>query len=462
MPSSGSSVEFNHFQNFMENGCLHHFKRKPGNFLLPVILIILLFLIPGRIVSQRILTLRECYERAEEAAPIAAEKKVYGEIWQLKDVNLSRGWLPTLDGNGQLVYNSSVVDLSEVMGALPVPGIGQLIKTLPHEQYKVTLEVNQMIYDGGALRGARELEKAGLEVQDKQTEADLYKLRGQINGYFFNLLLLDRQRELLDNYLGIIGKRLSSMNAALENGVLLPSDIDVLTSEKLKLEQQLTENGIRRAAFLKILSDIVGNPIEANAVLVLPFAGEMLSGELTRPELALFDLKKEQLEVSLKVLQSRRKPRAFGFATLGYGNPPGSNFFRDEFAPFYIVGAGVKWNFFDWNKTRNEKQVVALQQSVLEGRKQELADNLRRAMEAKKAEISSLEKLLETDAGLIELKKRITAATESQYANGTITATDYLRELNAEQEILINHEIHKISLVMARVEYLNFSGKEIE
>ena len=29
-----------------------------------------------------------------------------------------------------------------------------------------------------------------------------------------------------------------------------------------------------------------------------------------------------------KMVQSKRMPKAFGFATLGYGNPPGSDFFK--------------------------------------------------------------------------------------------------------------------------------------
>jgi outer membrane protein TolC len=63
---------------------------------------------------------------------------------------------------------------------------------------------------------------------------------------------------------------------------------------------------------------------------------------------------------------------------------------------------------------------------------------------------------------LIVLRKKITAAAESQYENGTITATDYMNEMTAEREALINYEIHRISLAMAQVEYMNISGKEIE
>ena len=155
-------------------------------------------------------------------------------------------------------------------------------------------------------------------------------------------------------------------------------------------------------------------------------------------------------------------PKAFGFATLGYGNPPGSNFFKDEFAPYYILGAGVKWNIFDWSKAKNEKQVINIQKGILDSRKNDLTDNLKRLLDSKRAEISSLEALISTDTELITLRKRITASAESQYENGTITATEYLNEINSEKQVVINAEIHKINLAMARIEYLNISGNEIE
>ena len=82
--------------------------------------------------------------------------------------------------------------MSSVLGSLPIPGIANAIKPLPHEQYKITVDINQVIYDGGAIKGARALEKADLSVNEKQTETDLYKLRGQINSYYFSILLLDK------------------------------------------------------------------------------------------------------------------------------------------------------------------------------------------------------------------------------------------------------------------------------
>ena len=204
-------------------------------------------------------------------------------------------------------------------------------------------------------------------------------------------MLLNRQKELLKNYLNLIQKRISSLQSALDNGVILKSDVDVLTSEKIKLEQQITENDLRKASLLKILSDLTGTQIDTATEFVLPEQPTELTGELMRPELQLYDLHKEQLNAGLQLAQSKRMPKAFGFATLGYGNPPGQDFFKDNFDTYYIVGGGIKWNIFDWNRVKNEKKVIALQQGILENRKKDLEDNLTRQLESKSAEISSLE-----------------------------------------------------------------------
>jgi outer membrane protein TolC len=429
-----------------------------------LVFILFIAIISGhyRLQAQKIITLKDCYDHAMSSNALAGEKTGYSDISKLKEENLIKGWLPTLDANGSLVYNSSVIDLSGVLGSLPIPGIANAIKPLPHEQYKITLDINQVIYDGGAIKGARELEKADLSVNQKQTETDLYKLRAEINNYYFNLLLLSKQKELLDTYLEIIEKQISSMQSGINNGVIMKSDIDILTSEKINIEQELAENEIRRTSFIKVLSILTGLEIDNATMFIVPTLKDEFSNELQRPELQLFDLRREQLGAGLKVIESSRMPKAFGFATFGYGNPPGSNFFKNEFAPYYIVGATLKWNIFDWNRSKNEKQVISFQQSIIENRKKDLTDNLNRLLVSKNAEIISLKALIDRDNELIALRKKITASSKSQYQNGTVTATEYLNQLNSERQALINSEIHKINLSMARIEYLNISGKEIE
>jgi outer membrane protein TolC len=426
------------------------------------IIITLIIISSSFLNAQKILTLKECYNMAMSATSLAGEKNTYSDIWKMKDQNLSKGYLPVIDANGSALYNSDVVNLRENFSSLPIPGLADAIGLMPKDQYKLTIDINQVIYDGGAIKGARNIEKAELNINGKQTEIDLYKLRSQINIYYFGILLYDHNGQLLNNYREILEKKIRSMESAVNNGVILKSDIDVLTSEMLKTEQQISETAIRKNSLIQLLANITGTDIDKNTTLVAPIISNQSDSVITRPELQMFDLRKNQLEATLGLIQSKRMPKIFGFATLGYGNPPGQNFFKSTFDTYYVVGGGIKWNIFDWNKAKNEKQVISLQQGIIDNRKKDMNDNLKRLLNSKEADINTLIALTETDIRQISLRKNITASAESQYQNGTITATEYLGELNSEKQALINYEIHKINLSLAKVEYLNISGKEIE
>jgi outer membrane protein TolC len=424
--------------------------------------IFILLLIPATALPQKLLTLKECYDLAMSANAISGEKDVHNEIWSARDRNISKGWLPLIDANASAVYQSDVVEMGTALASVPIPGLADAFPVMPHDQYKLSLDINQMIYDGGAIKGARKAEQAELLVNLKQTEVDLYKYRSQVNSFYFSILLQERQRELLGNYLELLNKRIATLSSAADNGVILRSDIDVLTSEKLKIEQQANEALIRKEALLIALSQITGTSLDPSVTLVLPEVPSRLEDSLQRPEIELFDLRKKQLDAGLEITKSKRMPKIFGYASFGYGSPPGQNFFEEDFGTYYMVGGGIKWNIFDWNKTRNEKEVISLQQNLVEGRKRDLSDNLKRQLELKDAEIRSLSSLTESDARIIEIRKRISATAESQYSNGTITATDYLNEINSERQAIVNSEIHKIGLAMARVEYLNISGTDLK
>jgi outer membrane protein TolC len=209
------------------------------------------------------------------------------------------------------------------------------------------------------------------------------------------------------------------------------------------------------------MSDMTGAEINDLTRFVIPVPEYEQNEELTRPELQMFDLKNEQLAAAIKMTETKRMPKAFGFATVGYGNPPGQNFFKDSFDTYYVFGAGIKWNIIDWNKTKNEKQVITIQREIVENRKTDMTNTLKRTLDAKMSEIHTLQEMIKSDAELLELKKRISQTAESQYDNGTITAAEYMTELNSEKNVAINSDIRKLKLALASVEYMNIIGKDI-
>jgi outer membrane protein TolC len=428
------------------------------------ILILIFIILPYSflVTAQEIITLDLCYECAARNHPQAGEKQMHQNLWQLKQDNLGSSWYPSIEAGANALYNSNVVDMSKAFESVPVPGISENIPVMPHEQYKLTIDINQVIYDGGAIKGNRLLEDADLEVTRQEVEVELYKTREQVNDYYFAFILFHKQKEQLHIYLETITEQILSLESGIRNGVLLPSDRDVLKAEKIRLEQQISETDIRITATAAVLADLTGMEINSDTEAIIPDPVILKSDDISRPELNVLELRKKQMEANKAIIKSGRMPKAFAFATLGYGKPPGNDFFSETFGPYYVVGAGIKWNIIDWKKSKRQQQIIDINKSIIGNHKKTLEKNLNRALDMKYAEIKSLESALVSDKELISTIKNVSNTALSRYNNGTITASEYLSEWNKEKQAVLNREIHAVNLAKAQVEYLNIAGKEIE
>jgi outer membrane protein TolC len=412
--------------------------------------------------AQEAVSLQDCYQDALLSHPFAREKEIQKKLWEIRDQNIATAWYPEINAGANFLYNTNIADLSDALDAIPVPGISDNIGSMPHDQYKFTIDLSQVIWDGGATKNRRELEVLGLQLSEQEIETELYKVREKVNNTFFGLILLKRQKELLNNYLDLFKNRISSMESAINNGMMLPGDKNSILAEQLKLKQQLTETEIKISALCEILSDLTGKIIIPETELLLPDISPERDPEIKRPELLGLDFRIKQLEAGKSLIKSNRMPKAFGFATLGYGSPPGNNFFTDEFGSYAVVGAGISWEILDWNNSKREKQKIDLNKTLIGNRKSDLEDNINRALLNKYSEIQAYKAMLESDRELISLRKSISSTSESQFNNGSITSTEYLSVLNLEKEAILSQNIHQVNLIKSQVEYLNISGNEIK
>lgn len=425
-----------------------------------MILLMMLLMPVASLVSQRNVTLWQCYDSAANASPLAGERVIYTDMTQLRDRNLASAWMPSLDLGATFNYQSEVVDMSELLGSVPIPP-GSL-PSIPHEQYRATLDLSQVIWDGGVTRSAREVEKMVSELNMQQSEADLYRLREQVNNYFFSILLVRSQAEVISVLISDIVARMQEVASGVENGVIPPVTLDVLRAEMIKAEQSSAELGRRHDALADALEHITGMTGLKYAGLVLPELAITGNEVIDNPDLRLFDTRSRQLELSKDLLKNQRMPRLFGFAQAGYGNPPGNNFLSDRADFYYSLGAGIKWNIWDWSRNSNERRSLTFQQQLLDIRKSAAEQALQRLLVIKLSEIESLRDAAGRDEEIIRLRGRIAAAAASQLRNGTITASQYMTELNSEKQAVISAAARKISIARAETEYLYITGHKTE
>ncbi len=397
-------------------------------------------------------SLFRCHRMAMETHPYQGQKELYERSRDLKVKNHTVNWLPSLELNGKYTWQNEVV---QIPFAELVPGFDK--PSMPHYNYKLTLDVQQTLYDGGISRKGKELEESVFEVNRQKVEVSLNRLKEQVNRTYFYILVLQQKERIMQLKQNELLERLSMMESHLRNETVLESDLNVIRAEILKVGQQLAEISIGKETALAALKELTSMDISEETVLEMP-TSEMQTG--TRPflpEHVLYELQIRNLDAGMRLAERQRYPRAFVFGQLGYGNPA-LDFFRDEFRAYYIVGAGLQWRFWDWNRTRREKEVLAVQQDIIRTQQEAFDKTLCILLEELAADIVKYEDAVARDKEILRLRRDITIAAISKLENGVITPTEYVTELNAEIQARIQLDLHRIQLEQARIEYLTAKG----
>lgn len=399
------------------------------------------------------LYLYECHRSAIENHPYYRQKDLYSQSKELRTKNHAANWYPSLDLNGKYTWQNEVVELPFPTDIIP----GFETPLMPHYNYKLSLDIQQTIYDGGLTKSSKKVEASTLLVNQQQVEVSLNQLKDRVNQLFFYILLLQQQERSIQLKLDELKEKLTVIGSGVKNEIFLDSDLDIMKAEILKMNQLLSETGITKSSVFQMLGDLTSMDIQEGAVLAMPLMDVTVTVEIPRPEQVLYDLKILNLDASMDLVSKQRHPKAYVFGSFAYGNP-GLNFFRDEFRGFYVLGAGLKWNIWDWSKTSRSKQDINIQQEIVRSQKAAFDKNLHIQLAEKLAEISKYEEAVRRDEEIVLLRTKISRSAASQLENGVITTTAYITELNAETEARIRLETHKIQLVQAKVNYLTTKG----
>ncbi len=401
-------------------------------------------------------TLYDCYRQAEKTYPLARQTGMLEKSNELKIKNLNKNYLPQLNLNGSATLQS---DVTELKLDLPAQFSSIQFPTISKDMYKVTVDVNQSIYDGNVTGYQKKLETFNMQSDQKNIQVELYKLKDRISQVYFSIFMFQQNELLLNNTKDQLKLKFKEVQSAVANGVMLSSNADALQAELLKIDQQLIETRTDRTTTFQVLSELTSSTIPDNSLLVLP---RVLISSMTfedkRPELQLYDIQLSKTGMMKNMVNTRWNPRLYAFGQAGYGRP-GLNMLSNDFTPWWIVGAKLTWNIWNWNLSKNEKKIYEIQSDIIGTQKETFEKNLRIEAERGLAEIEKLGELLEKDEEIVALRTRITSAASSQLNNGVITSSDYISRLNEEKQSKLALELRRIQLVKAKISYLFTLGK---
>jgi outer membrane protein TolC len=402
--------------------------------------------------AQDTVTLFQCHQRATENAPRLKDRDVIRQSGELKTEMAGTSWFPSLDLNGKLSYQSDVVTIT-----LADPGIPVAFPEVPKDQYGLNLDLTQTIYDGGITRQKKAYEQAATAAALQQVEVDLYTLKNRVNQYYFTVLMLQEQRKNLEIHLDNLNQRRGVMQAAIEEGALLEEELKVIDVEILKLRQAMNEVESRKLSMLGVLDLLCGGGISSGTFLQKPELEGLLEEEGVRPEYLLFELKDASMEASKELISKKRMPVLYAFGQTGYGKP-GYNMLSGEWDFYYMVGAGLRWNIWDWNSSSREKQVIQNQQQLLMNQQEDFTRELETLKVQERARMNQCKQSIIYEKQVLELQEQISESAAAKMENGTITATEYITEINKENLARISMETHRIQLLQAMANYLTIQG----
>ena len=199
--------------------------------------------------AQDTISLGECLKAAEENHPRQGDYQLLENISGNRLENFQAEWYPELNVNGSATYQSDVIQLGIDS---PIPGLQ--FPVAPKDQYKVSLDINQTLYDAGMTKKQKEVEKTDVQTSVKQLKSDINQDKDFVKNLYFNILMLQENMKITSLSLGQLDVNRSVVQSGVDNGVLLSSDMDLLRVEVMKLQQNLAELENRRQAFLKILA----------------------------------------------------------------------------------------------------------------------------------------------------------------------------------------------------------------
>lgn len=412
------------------------------------VVLLLLFLLSIRLYAQPTLTLEGCYALAAKNYPMAKQTALLQQKSVYEVAALNKGKLPKIDLNAQATYQSEVIGFPIAMSG---------ITPLNKDQYRATLDVNQLIYNGGTIDANAKLKAAQTKTQQQQIQVTLYQLKSRINQYYFSILLLQEKKALLLSKNELLLSKIKEVKSGVKFGAILPASELILEAEILKIKQQLIALQFEKIKMIKNLSELTFTEINSETIMTQPqFNSNNTSAN--RPEITFYDLQNQQLELSKNTIATAILPKINAFGQAGYGNP-GLNMLDNSFQPFYVVGVKANWNIFDWGKNKTDQKALDVAKEIVLSEKETFEINNKIELQEMDSEIKKTEQLLLTDSELIQLHEKIVTSSTAQMKNGVITTSEYLVELTNLFEAKNSLKTHEVQLSLAKSNFEIISGK---
>jgi outer membrane protein TolC len=398
----------------------------------------ILFLISIWSVNAQQVELDHCLNQVTTHYPLFKQKNIEKEINEISKKINQNAWLPQVAINGQATYQSDVTQVN-------IPN--STIEPLSKDQYKMYLDVNQTVYDGGLTKIKNDLQNISSQINNSQVEIEIRNIKQQTQKYFFNALVAQENLTIYKTSQNEIKERIKVLAAGVKYGTVKQSQIDILEVELYKTDQKIIQTEFNKKIAIEVINLFTGLSIDASSNFIIPTEIPILENNFeNRPEYKKFNFQKESLDKNYDLTTSKLLPKVNLFGQGGYGKP-GLNQMSNQFDSYYIVGAKLNWDISSFYNKNKNKKITELQKNSIDVQKESFEFNLKSQRISLDQNSNQLVELIEKDKKIVDLRKNISKVAASELDNGIITSTSFLIEQNAEtqaKQSLVIHQIQKL------------------
>lgn len=394
-------------------------------------------------------TLEECQQLACDHYPEIRQYDLIRQSEQYDLSNAARSWLPQVSFSAQATWQNRVPEFpSALSGMLDQAGVS--LRGLDKDQYKVALEVNQTIWDGGQSQADRRVIEATADEHRQATEVDLYAVKGRVNDLYFGILLLEERLEQTDLTIALLQSNLDKVRSLVTNGVAMQTDADAVEAELLSVQQQRVQIEASQESYRRMLELFIGQRLAER--LERPELVETVSGESARPELAWIDAQQERLAAQELSVKSATRPR-FGVFAQGYYGYPGLDYFAGMVSTDWtwnaLIGVKMSWNFGAYYTKKNRLSNLRVAKQQLDIQRDVFLFNTDLQVAEEQGNISRLRRALADDDRIVALRRSVREAAESKLRNGVIDTNDLLRKITDEASARSARSLREVELLKA-------------
>ena len=412
----------------------------------------------GCLSVQAQVTLDECQALARENYPLIKQHGLIEQTTDYSIANATKAYLPQVSFSAQATYQSDVATFPDRMLRM-YEQIGLEMKGLNKDQYRVAVEVNQTVWDGGLTRARKESLQAENDVSARSVETELYTVRERVNRLYFGILILDeqlRQNQLLQE---LLQRNYQTVEAYVKNGVAMPGDLHAIKAEQLAAGQQRIQLESVEKSYRNMLSVMIGRAVDDSVTFEKPRVVTISEGIVNqlnnRPEWQLFNAQAELLETQKHSVIASTMPRLGLFAQGFYGNP-GLNLFKDmtegAWTWNYIAGIRFQWNIGSFYTKKGDIRRLALAQQQVENRRETFQFNTGLQQIQHQHAVDKMRKMMIDDDEIIRLRTSIRQSSEAKFSHGTITVGELLKDITAESQALLGKALHELDWLMSTYE----------